>query len=83
MTYRGRIKNGVAVLDEPVMLPDGTPVRIEVEPATSAFWTAKTVEELAQEQGVKPVNDLATLAIDWPEEDSIEQFLTLVREARR
>ena len=27
MTYRGHIRNGVAVLDTPVALPDGTPVR--------------------------------------------------------
>ncbi len=28
MTYRGHIKNGVAVLDEPGDLPEGTPVVI-------------------------------------------------------
>jgi hypothetical protein len=29
MTYRGHIKGGVVVLDEPVDLPEGTEVRIE------------------------------------------------------
>lgn len=29
MTYRGHIKNGVVVLDEPVELPEGLEVRIE------------------------------------------------------
>jgi hypothetical protein len=31
MTFRGHIENGVAVFDEPVELPDGTAVRIELE----------------------------------------------------
>jgi hypothetical protein len=35
MTYHGRVKNGVIVLDEPVPLPEGTEVKIEpVEPVT-------------------------------------------------
>jgi len=29
MSYRGRVKNGVVVFDEPVELPDGTEVRVE------------------------------------------------------
>ncbi|HVZ16180.1 MAG TPA: hypothetical protein VG897_03630 [Terriglobales bacterium] len=83
MTYRGHIKNGVAVLDTPVPLPDGTPVRVEVELAEADFWHGKTIEELAKEQGVKPCSDPADLAIDWPEEDSIDEFLALIREVRR
>jgi hypothetical protein len=30
MTYRGHIENGAVVLDEPVALPDGAAVRIEL-----------------------------------------------------
>lgn len=82
MTYRGRIKNGVAVLDTPVALPDGTRVRVEVEPAESEFWSGKSVEELAQEQGVPPVTNLAKLSIDWLEEDSVDDFLALVHQVR-
>lgn len=83
MTYRGHIKNGVAVLDPAVMLPDGTPVRIEIAPADSAFWQGKTAEELARDQGIEPIINFDDLAIQWPEEDSIDQFLALVREVRR
>jgi hypothetical protein len=83
MTYRGRIRNGVAVLDAPVALPDGTRVRVEVEPAESASWGGMTVEELACEQGVVPISNLADLAIDWPKEESVDEFLLLVREVRR
>ena len=30
MTYSGRIQNGAVVLDEPLKVPDGTEVRVEV-----------------------------------------------------
>jgi hypothetical protein len=33
MTYRGHTEKGVVVLDEPVTLPDGVPVRVEVTDA--------------------------------------------------
>lgn len=34
MTLEGRIENGVVVFNEPVSLPDGTPVRVQVVAAT-------------------------------------------------
>lgn len=33
MTYRGKIKNGAVVMDEPVPLPDG--VEVEIVPASN------------------------------------------------
>ena len=33
MTYRGRVKNGVVVLEEPVSLPDGVVVEVRLVPA--------------------------------------------------
>jgi len=33
MSYRGHIRNGVVVFDEPVALPDGAAVRVEQVPA--------------------------------------------------
>lgn len=83
MTYRGHIKNGVAVLDEPAHLPDGTSVLIEVQRQDSDFWNGKSVEELVREQGVKPIQHIDDLAGDWPEEDSVDEFLAFIREARR
>lgn len=35
MSLEGHIENGVVVFNEPVSLPDGTPVRVEVVPAVS------------------------------------------------
>jgi len=31
MTYKGHVKNGTVVFDEPVQLPEGTVVRVEPE----------------------------------------------------
>lgn len=36
MTYRGRVKNGVIVLDPPAQLPEGAIVKIEAEPETAS-----------------------------------------------
>ena len=83
MTYRGHMKNGVAVLDEPASLPDGTRVRVEIDPPQDDFWATKTVQDLAHEQGVPPLQSLEDLAGEWPAEDSIDEFLALVHKARR
>jgi len=83
MTYRGHIKNGVAVLDTAVKLPDGTPVRVEVERVDADFWHGKSIEQLAREQGVAPCVNPADLAGTWPEDESIDEFLAFIREARR
>ncbi len=82
MTYRGHIKNGMTVLDEPVDLPDGTPVRVEVHRIDSDFWDGKNAEELANERGVSPCVDPGDLAGDWREDESIDDFLALIRRSR-
>lgn len=82
MTLRGHIKNGVAVLDEPMDLPDGTPVRIEVERVDADFWRGKSAEELAREQGVSPCVDPGDLAGGWTEGESIDDFLAVIRRSR-
>ena len=54
MTYHGRVKNGVIVLDEPVPLPEGTEVKIEpVEPAAEkpSVWD-KLLELAGTAQGL-------------------------------
>jgi hypothetical protein len=82
MTYRGHIKNGVAILDSRVELPDGTRVRVEVEKADSDFWENKTIDDLARQQGVDHPQKLTDLRFDWPDDESIDDFLNLVREVR-
>jgi hypothetical protein len=82
MTYRGHIRNGVAVLDEPAQLPDGTVVRVEVERINSEFWQNKSIEELAREQGVNPCTDPGDLTGDWPPDESVDDFLALIKRSR-
>jgi hypothetical protein len=44
--------------------------------AVADFWRSKSVEELAREQGVKPVEDPNDLKGDfWPEDESVDEFL--------
>lgn len=83
MSLNGHIQNGVAVFDTPVDIPDGTPVRISVVFEDSSFWQKKSIAQLAEEQGVKPINDISELAGDWPPEESLDEFLALIREIRR
>ena len=39
MTYRGRIKNGVIVLDPPALLPEGTEVEVRLTTDAAAIPT--------------------------------------------
>jgi hypothetical protein len=43
----------------------------------------RTAEELALQQGVKPIADISDLKGDfWPSDDSIDEFLTWLRQTR-
>ncbi len=81
----------VTVTGEATLDPDSGRIRtleieeidvIEFETARTdvrSFWEAPTIEELAAQQGVKPVTDVATLAADfWPSEMSVDDFLALI-----
>jgi hypothetical protein len=43
MTYRGHIRNGQIVLDEPANLPDGTPVSVEAIAQGGAVGSAAAI----------------------------------------
>ncbi|MGH9768581.1 MAG: hypothetical protein ACREAB_14205 [Blastocatellia bacterium] len=45
----------------------------------------KTIEQIAAEQGVKPIDfdELRRLGGFWPEDESIDDFTAFVRESRR
>ncbi|MCE9590728.1 MAG: hypothetical protein K8S99_09415 [Planctomycetes bacterium] len=81
-TIRGYIMNGVVVLDESVNLPDGTPILIEVERVDASFWRDKSAVELAREQNVHPCVDPADLAGDWPADESVDDFLAMIKRSR-
>ncbi len=82
MTYRGHIKNGVAVLEGCADLPEGTAVVIQPA-ATFGFSENLSIAQLMARQQVSPVSGASDLAGDWPSEDSLDEFLAAVREDRR
>lgn len=50
----------------------------------SFFDEPQSLEELAQQQGVKPVTNLDDLVADfWPKDESVDDFISAVRQWRR
>jgi hypothetical protein len=84
MSYSGRIENGMIVFNEPVSLPDGTDVRVEpVNAPMGDFWHPLSLDELAEQQGVKPIESLDDLAGGWPESELNDGFEDAVVQWRR
>lgn len=75
----------------PVDLPDRT--RVEFEPrvlpdasAAPSFWQSQSLDELAAQQGISPVNDLDEISALWPADDDPDELMEHIqgeREARR
>jgi hypothetical protein len=58
--------------------------RWSAELETADFWESKTIEEVADEQGVKPIDNPEDLKGDfWPEGESTDDFLAWLRELRQ
>ena len=58
MTYRGHVENGVIVLDDPVVLPEGTGVRVELaEPEQRPTLAERLKDVIGIAKGLPP--DLA------------------------
>jgi hypothetical protein len=83
MTVTGKINHGRIELSQPVGLPDGTEVQVDVRLIGSDFSQNLSADELARRQQVQPVKSLDDLAGDWPAEDSLDEFLDSIRKARR
>jgi hypothetical protein len=62
MTYRGHIRNGAVVLDEPLRLPDGSQVLIH--PIESPATAATTLGDLFR--------DVAGQGKDLPDDGSVQ-----------
>lgn len=57
--------------------------KTEASPNSSANPAHARVWELARQQGVKPIKKIAELQGDfWPEDESVDAFLELVRSIR-
>ena len=58
--------------------PRGT----EEEEAMYSFDALPDLEALARVQGISPVRDIGDLAGDWPEGESVEDFIAAATEGR-
>lgn len=68
MVYRGRVKNGVVVLDPPGVLPEGAEVRAEIVPTESEV---PLLDEQGQTLGQKLMK-YAGRAVGLPEDTSLQ-----------
>jgi hypothetical protein len=46
-------------------------------------WESLSIEELAEQQGVKPVEDLQEIANLWPMDDDPDDLLRFILDERR
>jgi hypothetical protein len=59
---------------------------IQRRPESMPFWTSLSLEELAELQGVEPIDDLDALSALWPVDDDPDEMLEYIlaeRSARR
>ena len=68
MVYRGRVKNGVVVLDSSSALPEGVEVRVEIVPAESE---GPLLDEHGQTLGQKLMK-YAGRAVGLPEDAAVQ-----------
>jgi hypothetical protein len=55
-----------------------------IERANETFWKSLTIDEIIREQRIAPIYDLRALAFsDWPEDESVDEFLKFVYGQRR
>ena len=50
---------------------------------TRPFWESLSLEELAEQQGVAPVEDLQEIGDLWPVDDDPDELLRFILEERR
>ena len=51
---------------------------------SAAFWSARSIDEIARTQGAPVITDIHALAVDfWPEDESADDFNQFIAEQRR
>lgn len=82
MTMTGTIRDGRIILAQPLDMPDGTNVEIWLHPLPAGFWNDSSLAELANQQHVPALTSTRDLSGDWPDTDSIDDFIAAVYEGR-
>jgi hypothetical protein len=84
MSFQGHVEKGVVIFDEPVPLPDGTPVLIEpLAPQLADFWQSHSLSDLAHRQGVQLPQSVDDLLGGWPVDEMDDDFDQAFREWRQ
>jgi len=51
---------------------------------STAFWSPRSIDEIAQSQAVPVISDIRTLAVDfWPEDESADDLSQFIASQRR
>jgi hypothetical protein len=75
MSFQGHIEKGMVVLDQPLPLPDGTPVLVEpITTAAADFWQSRSLDDLAKQQGVSALGTIEDLLGGWPTDERNDDF---------
>lgn len=56
---------------------------LPASPPEMSFWRGVSLQELIEQQGVKPVEDFDALLGGWPSDESIDDFVHAVHESRQ
>ena len=68
----------------PKRKPDSNRAIVKPFPKESDFWRSKSIEELAAEQEVKPIENPDDLTGDfWPDDESADEFLAWLQQLRQ
>ncbi|HVA49506.1 MAG TPA: hypothetical protein VNH11_24280 [Pirellulales bacterium] len=82
MVFEGHVENGGVVFQNPLPLPDGTPVRGE-SLAVPGFWQSPSIDDLARQQGVPALSTLEELLGGWPADEADDDFESCVHAWRQ
>jgi|HubBroStandDraft_6_1064221.scaffolds.fasta_scaffold232721_3 hypothetical protein len=84
MSFPGHVENGMVVLDQPLPLPDGTPVRVEpVAFPSASFWQCLSLDDLAKQQAVGTAQSMDELLGGWPADEVDDHFEENLQQWRR
>ena len=99
MEYRGTIEDGFIWPDQPVDLPNGTPVEFHavngsfkdlngdhdaLAEADKRARSSRTLDQIIAEQGKVPIQSIDSLGGAWPDdEDDTDELIRSVKESRR